>query len=194
MTQDTRYTEMVNEIRVIATRMHDATVDLYLKLREVEREEVWRLGQHALFADFLRAEFPNAFGIEKYQNAIQAIEYYGEAMVRKVGVEAAHAMCVSAIVTDDQKRETLAATIDRHIADRGCAPDADTIRKWSKGIAGEQRRPPRIAKVIAVEEHLREENKELRQKIRELEREITHLRAKLEKKGKRSLPNANAST
>src|SRR5690606_38221218 len=133
---------------------------------------------HAHFGDFLKKNFPNVMGLEKYMNGISAIELYGEELVRKVGVEAAHAMCVSAITSSDERRNKLVASIQAHIEDYGVAPCRDTIRNIVKGIAPEIQKPHKTTRSILEIERLRSENNELRKEVKLLQKKVKELEGK----------------
>lgn len=173
------YEQTVNEIKQLLSRVHSAWVDVFLKLRDVERDGVWKMGGYAHFGDFLREEFPNALGLERYTNGIRAIELYGEDLVRRVGVQAAHAMCVEAVAKDDGRRAQLTESINLHIADHGVAPDVNKIRDMVRGIAPEVVRPSRETRSVQAIAHLKAENAELKKQLRVANRRIKELESEL---------------
>lgn len=166
------YNAIVARIRELLGRWLETGVDLFLELRDVDLSGKWKLPGHATFRDFLRAEFPSALGLERYNNVVRAIELHGVDRVRQVGVFACHTLSVDAIAKSAERVELLGTTIDRYVSDHGVPPDANTIRDMARGIAPELVRPHRSTVAALRDLRLAEELKVARARVRELEREL----------------------
>lgn len=175
------YDASVSEIRTLLGRAHSAWVDVFLRLRVIDLDGLWKVGGHATFSDFLRSEFPNALGIERYTHAIQAIQLYGEDTVRRVGVASAHAMIARPFQEDAAKRELLVASIDRAFQANGVAPDVNEVRKLARGIAPVLVQPARVTQQVLRERETLSEVARLRARVRELEAENAKLKKQLAK-------------
>lgn len=179
------YEQAVIEIKELLSHVHTAWVDVLLRLRDVEQDGCWKIGGHAHFQDFLRSNFPNAIGFEKYNNGIRAIELYGEELVREVGVQAAHAMCVQSVASDGERVMAVAEHVRMHIAENGVAPGVDWIRKVVSQVAPESAKPMRLTRGVIEREQLRvelqnlkTENRALKTENRALKKEIASLSRK----------------
>jgi polyhydroxyalkanoate synthesis regulator phasin len=193
--QKSQYDKAVGEIRELLANWLESGVDLFLRLRDVDVSGVWKLPGHATFSDFLRAEFPTALGIERYQNVINAIELYGVERVKQIGIESCHALTVKALAEDATKRAQALAGIDTFIKKNGCAPDRNKVRELVASVAPETRRPPKellepeeIALMKQKLEAVKTELNAAKKRIRELENEVKKLRGK--KSGRRAAAHA----
>lgn len=187
------YQTAVAEIRALLAKWFESGVDLFLKLREVDRSGVWKHPGHATFADFLRAEFPTALGIERYQNVINAIDMYGEARVRQIGIESCHALTVKALAESPEKRSRVLSGIDNFVKMNGCAPDRNKVRELVSAVAPETKRPPKeiqmtdeLAALQAELAATKREVRDLRAEVKKLKRENERLAAKAKAKTRRA--------
>lgn len=181
-TNQNKYTKLVGEIKSLIAAANNAWVDVFLRLREVERDGVWKLGKHGTFIDFLRSEFKDFLGIERYTNVIKAIEVHGEEFVRMVGASAAHATIPDAIVREPQRLSEFQASIKLHHSEHGVPPDANKIRDIAKGIAPELVRPSRETQAVREIARLQSENSQLKQENKQLKKRVSELEGKLAKK------------
>jgi len=171
------YKSAVAEIRKLLADWFESGVELFMKLREVDQSGIWKHPEHATFADFLRAEFPTALGIERYQNVINAIDMYGVERVKQIGVESCHALTVKALQDSPEKRARVLLGIDSFVKTNGCAPDRNKVRELVSSVAPETRRPPRELQAADELVALRVRLAEAKQRIKELEAEVRQLRA-----------------
>lgn len=148
---------------------------------------MWKHPGHATFGDFLRAEFPTALGIERYQNVINAINVYGVERVKQVGIESCHALTVKALVEDDAKRTKVLQGIDQFVKKNGCAPDRNKVRELVQSVAPETRKLPKEITSIESEAVLREQLRVAKARIRELESEVKRLSKENERLSKGAL-------
>jgi hypothetical protein len=174
-TSSDTYTQATERIRTLLTDWLESGIDLFLELKKIDESGVWKHPGHATFGDFLRAEFPTALGIERYQNVINAINVYGVDWVRKIGVHACHALTVKALVDDPQKRQLVRASVDQFMATNHCAPDVNKVREIVLGAAPEARKPPKELLEVVELARLRVELKIAKKKIVELEHETKRL-------------------
>jgi hypothetical protein len=155
-----KYDAAVEKIRLLLADWLKAGVELFLELRNVDDSGVWKEPGHASFADFLRAEFPTALGIERYNNVIKAIDVYGANFVRQCGIDCCHSIVVEAIISDQERIRLVRESINRFIKQNGCAPDRNTIRDIVIGIASEIKTPHKSTREVIATESLREEFRE----------------------------------
>ncbi len=190
------YDSAVNRIRALMQNWFEKGVDLFIELRAIDQSGVWRHPGHATFGDFLRAEFPTALGMERYQNVLNALNVYGIKRVKQIGIESCHAVTVKALIDDPIKRALLERGIDNFIKKNGCAPDRNKVRDLVSSIAPETRRVPRELTMTSQEEKLRKELSTAKERIKELEQDVRTLRknnAILKKKQKqKAKPRAHA--
>ena len=159
---------------------------MVLALRKVEEQGDWKLAGHNHFGDFLRAEFPNAIGVHRYTNVIQAVELYGEDLVRKVGPDAAHAMCRPEVAGNDTRRAELASAVKEHVATQGHAPQVSWVRSQIHRIAPETNRAPRLTGMAAELADVKRERDELKRENTKLTRENARLTKELARLSKRA--------
>lgn len=169
------YAKSVERIRSLLTNWLESGIELFIELKKIDESGVWKHPGHATFGDFLRAEFPTALGIERYQNVINAINVYGIDWVRKVGVHACHALTVKALVDSAEKRQLVRDSVDQFIATNHCAPDVNKVREIVLGAAPEARKPPKELLEVVELARLRTELKLAKKKIVELEHETKRL-------------------
>ncbi len=169
------YQRSVSEIRELLANWFESGVDLFLKLRDVDRSGIWKHPGHATFADFLRAEFPTALGIERYQNVVNAIDMYGVERVKQIGIESCHALTVKALADNPEKRARVLAGIDNFVQTNGCAPDRNKVRELVSSVAPETRRLPKELLESSEIERLRSEMRVATKRIQELERTVARL-------------------
>ncbi len=184
------YENAVHRIRGLLEKWFESGVDLFLELRTVDSSGVWKHPGHATFADFLRAEFPTALGIERYQNVINAIDVYGIERVKQVGIESCHALTVKALVENEEKRALVLEGIDNFVRTNGCAPDRNKVRELVAAAAPETRKLPKEL----TEVFLTAELKAAKKRIGELEREIKKLKKENEKLAARKGRSENSHT
>jgi hypothetical protein len=169
------YENAVNEIRELLKNWFESGVDLFLKLRDVDRSGIWKHPGHATFADFLRAEFPTALGIERYQNVVNAIDMYGVERVKQIGIESCHALTVKALAESPEKRDRVLSGIDNFVQTNGCAPDRNKVRELIAAVAPETRRAPKELLEVEEIQRLRAEARAASRRILELERAVKRL-------------------
>lgn len=172
-----RYNRAIGEIRTLLELWLEAGIDLFLTMRKIEKQGDWKLPGHATFNDFLRKEFRNALGFEKYNNVIQAIELYGENFVRTIGVEPCHTISISAMAESPENREELVSSVKEHIDLHGSPPDRNKMRNIVLGIA-------KLAKEPSIETELvrlRAEVKKLRAECARLKEHVVDLEAERER-------------
>lgn len=186
----TSYKNAVTEIRTLLGDWFKSGVDLFLKLREVDQSGIWKHPGHATFADFLRAEFPTALGVERYQNVINAIDMYGIDRVKQVGVDSCHALTVKALQDSPAKRARVLLGIDTFVKTNGCAPDRNKVRDLVSSVAPESKRPPRELQAADELVLVRAQLTEAKKRIKELEAEVRELRRS--KQGRQSARSASA--
>ncbi len=188
------YDSSVKRIRALLQNWFEKGVDLFVELRAVDQSGVWRHPGHATFSDFLRAEFPTALGMERYQNVLNAINVYGVKRVKQIGIESCHAVTVKALIDDPVKRALLERGIDNFVKKNGCAPDRNKVRDLVSSIAPETRRVPKELTMIGQEAALSKALVVAKKRIKELEQDVRALRkdnAMLKKKQK-AKPRAHA--
>ncbi len=188
-----KYQTAVDDIRGLLAHWLESGVDLCLKLRVVDQSGVWKHPGHATFADFLRAEFPTALGIERYQNVVNAVDMYGVARVKQIGIESCHALTVRALQDSPQKRAAVLSGIDNFVKRNGCSPDRNKVRELVAAVAPETRRPPR--ELLDEEAQLRAQLIQAKARIRDLERDVRRLEkenARLAKKKKACAKRSSA--
>lgn len=176
--QLTKYNSACGRVRALLNRWLESGLELFIELRKIERDGDWQAPGHATFSDFLRAEFPNAIGIDRYQNVMRAIDVHGVEFVKKIGVHAAHAASVSAIAEHPERLQLLQQCVNKHIEDRKVPPERDEVIRMVRDIAPETAKPRGMVRALLTEQSLREtvtrltkELREARARIRELERE-----------------------
>jgi hypothetical protein len=174
----TSYQNAVTEIRKLLVDWFENGVELFMKLREVDQSGIWKHPGHATFADFLRAEFPTALGVERYQNVINAIDMYGIERVKQIGVDSCHALTVKALQDSPTKRARVLLGIDTFVKTNGCAPDRNKVRDLVSSVAPESRRPPRELQAADELVAVRAQLAEAKQRIKNLEAEVRELRKK----------------
>ena len=165
------YESAVGNIRGLLSNWFESGVELFLELKKVDDSGIWKHPGHATFGDFLRAEFPTALGVERYQNVINAINVYGVERVKQIGIESCHALTVKALVEDESKRTRVLQGIDSFVKKNGCAPDRNKVRELVASVAPETRRTPKELLGPETELALRRELQSAKVRIKELERE-----------------------
>jgi hypothetical protein len=181
------YQTAVERIRKHLSSWLESGIELFLELQSVENSGVWRT-LHPTFGDFLTREFPNALGLNRYENVVKAIAIYGIDRAKLVGVEGCHAMLTAEVVRDERKRTELEASIDRHMLLTGTPPPAQELRRMVRGILGT---PSAVAKATAAVrrdvaaqselERLRAELNAAQKRIRSLESELRKLKGQEER-------------
>lgn len=174
--ESVKYQKAVEKIRACLARWLESGVDLFLTLRDVERAGDWKAPGHAQFVDFLKAEFPTALGIERYQNVVKAIDLYGIDFVRRIGVHSCHALGVEAVARDPARIALVKASIEHHIFEHGAAPDDNKVRDIVRGIAPEIGRPHRDTRTITEIARLQGLLRTANVRIRELEKQLAEAR------------------
>lgn len=174
------YDGAVAEIRSLLVNWFESGVDLFVKLQAVDRSGVWKHPGHATFGDFLRAEFPTALGIERYQNVINAINVYGIERVKQVGIDSCHALTVKALIDDDGKRARVLSGIDNFVKTNGCAPDRNKVRELVASVAPETRKDPKELRELDETAKLRAELTLASKRVRDLERENKRLQKEID--------------
>lgn len=170
------YTKTVARVRELLAHWLETGLDLFLELRRIELDGIWKLPGHAGFQDFLSAEFPNTLGIERYNNVIQAIELHGEDFVRRVGVHSCHALVVRAVAENPEHAKLVRASVLHHVEQHGCAPEQAELRKIVRGVVGDFVRPAASTRAVGALARAQEELRRLRARLREVEAECESLR------------------
>lgn len=178
------YETAVARIRTLLANWLESGVDLFLALREVETKEVWKTPETPTFGDFLQREFPNAMGLNRYSNVVQAIDIYGVERVRSVGVEACHALLAPGATADTSRVRLVEASLDQFMSANHCAPSPKEVRRIVNGVI--ERKAPLAGSTRAVQRqsNLETENAELRAQVAALTKEVASLKrekARLEK-------------
>lgn len=173
------YSNAVNRIRALLANWLESGVELFLALKEVDDSGVWKAPGHATFSDFLKEEFPTALGMERYQNVTNAIQIYGVEFVRKHGVHVCHAITKEAVVSNPTRINEVKRSMDDHLERKGASPDSNTVRDIVRGIAPELVKPHQSTRNVRKVDELQfgmrslaQENRELKVKIAQLEKEI----------------------
>jgi hypothetical protein len=177
-----KYNSVCERVRKLLANWLNSGVELFLELKKIDDAGDWRAPGHATFADFLKAEFPNAIGIERYENVIRAFEVHGIGFVRKIGVHAAHATSVSALTQDPSNIKKLHEAVDRHIEKNRVPPEVNELRRMvrditkihpSRGTVRDMEREEALKETIL---RLKNELERARTRIKELEEENTRLK------------------
>ncbi len=188
--QLTQYNAACARVRKLLNDWLESGLELFLELRKIEQAGDWQAPGHATFSDFLRAEFPNAIGIDRYQNVMRAIDVHGVEFVKKIGVHAAHAASVSAIAEHPERMKMLQDCVDKHIKERRVPPERDEVIRMVRDIAPETAKPRGMVRALLTEQSLRETiarlTKELqaaRARVKELEAEARAVARKTSRRG-----------
>lgn len=180
MSDKQKYAALVDELRRGWSSYLSSGVDFFLRLRVIEQGGIWKLGNHDTFREFLRREFPDTLGFDRYDNVMRAIEEWGESRVRQVGIECAHAMVANQYVLKSPERKSeMVAAISQHIKEFGCSPGPAKILEIGRSIAPESREPCREVKAARKESAERAEIIRLQTRITELEKENAELKKEL---------------
>jgi len=187
MTKSTKYKTALEQVRKLLSKWQSSGVDVFLKLREIDIEGTWKLGAHVSFQDFLKAEFPNVIGIERYNNVISMIEEYGSDFMRSVGPTVPREIMRREIIGSPERKAEVVAAVTAHIRDEGCAPGDQKFRDIARSVAPEIRKPCREVASIRREKNdfieivkLRNRTRELEKENKSLKREIVRLNKLLE--------------
>lgn len=164
-----QYRKVLQEVRDFLSKWQSSGVDLFLRLRTIDRKEEWIPGGHGSFQNFLKAEFPSVIGIEKYNNVIRSIDEYGEDFVRSVGINMPGVLTAPEFSKHPVRKAEIVAAIQHHIQEEGCAPGKQKILKIAYDVAPEIRKPCKEVKAV------RKQSKE-QAKIAKLKREISNLK------------------
>lgn len=177
--EEKRYQSLLHDVRGLLAKWQASGVEVFLKLRAIDNEGTWKLGHHSTFQDFLKAEFPDVIGLERYNNVIRKIEEYGADFVRTVGVDIPNNMVNDAIVKNPVRKAEVIAAVEHHIREEGCAPGKQKLSEIVRSVAPEIRRPCKEVRDIRSAQKLRARVKELERENAELKREIERLNKKL---------------
>ncbi|HET9954149.1 MAG TPA: hypothetical protein VFQ61_06580 [Polyangiaceae bacterium] len=186
------YRAAVARVRELIGNWLNGGVDVFLELQKIDKKGIWRIA-YSSFGDFLSREFPNALGLNRYENVIHAIAVYGEKRVRQVGVEGCHALLCAEVVKSEDKRSELEASIDRHVQVTGTPPPPREIRRIVRGIL---ETPSPLAKAtisLRRDSALAQEVVLLRAQLREAKKRIRELEAQLRKATGKHTPEGRAA-
>ena len=182
-----KYDDTVAKLREGWKDYLSSGVDFFLELQKVETDGVWKFGGHQDFREFLKREFPNTLGFDRYQNVIRAIEEWGVEFVREVGIDSAYAITpkwATPVLTSPKKKAEVEAQVRVHIKRDGCSPGPAKIRDILRQVAPETRRVTPERKAVLQAEKEITEVETLRARVKELEHEnavLKHENAKLKK-------------
>jgi len=184
------YQALLERVRALLAKWQSSGVDVFLALREIEREGTWKLGMHHTFQSFLTREFPDVIGIHQYNHVIRAIEEYGEDFVRTVGISSSHALIPHEVVSKPERKAEIKAAVMHHVSKDGCAPGLPKIREIVRSVAPETRKP--CQEVQAVRQQAREQTEiaRLRARVAELETENAELKKEIERLNRLLHPGA----
>jgi hypothetical protein len=170
------YEQAVSKIRTLLANWLESGVDLFLELRAVETQGIWKTPETPMFSDFLQREFPNAMGLNRYGNVIQAIEIYGVDRVRALGVESCHALLAPGATADTANVQLVEASLDQFINANHCAPSPKEVRRIVNGVI--EKKAPLAPSTRAVQRQgsLELENARLKTEVAALTKEVTALK------------------
>jgi hypothetical protein len=132
--QERRYAEIVTKAKGLYNKTQEASIEFVVYLRTVELSGEWRRPNFNHFSDFLKREFPTSFGIKSYDNAVKLIEVYGQDLACRVGLEAAHAMTVDAIILHKNRIAAVTNALEDYWERDGVMPEYDIILKLTKEV------------------------------------------------------------
>jgi hypothetical protein len=159
--QEAAYQAVIVEAKQKYNAGHVAWIDFVMYLREVELSGAWRRPGDSQFAEFLRREFPTAFGAERYSNIVKAVEVYGREFMARVGVEAAHCLTTDAMLTTKGAAGEVRGWCEEHWRVHGVMPGHEEVLGYTKKFSDEPRRPPRLVLQQTEVRRLRAENQQL---------------------------------
>jgi regulator of replication initiation timing len=162
---------MATEAKARFNQAQGAWIDFTVYLRTIEDSGVWNRPEFSDFKDFLRKEFPAAYGIERYGNIKRAVDIYGVDFMRRVGSEVAHCLATNAMLSTDGAVDKVRAWCEEHFRQHGVMPEYNTIVGYTKRATQAPRHP--LPKLMRQ----RNEVAELRSEITVLKR--THTKAQL---------------
>jgi hypothetical protein len=181
-----RYEKVLQEVRDLLAVWQSAGVDLFMRLREIDRGEEWIPGGHSSFQNFLKSEFPDVIGIERYNNVIRSIDVYGEDFVRKVGINMPVIACDPKIARDEARKAEVVAAVEYHIREEGCAPGEQKIRKIALDVAPEIRKPCKEVKAARKLSQEQTEIARLRRQVAALKKENSELKKEIRRLNKQA--------
>lgn len=174
--------QAVKQVREILARRESDLVDAFQILRKVEVDGSWRFaaGGESGFDAFLQANFPGKVPPSLYHKAISAIDLYGEALIRKIGVYASTHLMAEKLVKNARVRARVKKELLAFVKKHGVAPTAGAVRKVVLGISPSAVVPRRrkLSELIRENEQLRAENAVLRAENARLKAENEMLRLK----------------
>jgi hypothetical protein len=175
--QQNAYDKMVIEAKELYNSAQGSWVEFALYLWDIEDKGTWKNPNMKFngFGDFLRAEFPAAWGNTRYQNVKKAIQVYSASFMRRVGIECAHAITIDSMVVNDDYVVELKNACEDHFGAHGVMPDINTIRDMVDRIARPPRAPSRLSAQRKQRQELQKENSLLKRSQTKAEKAIeTH--------------------
>jgi len=161
--QQQAYDRMVVEAKVKYNSAQESWVEFVLYLWKIEDDGVWKHPSYNGFGDFLKQEFPTAWGLARYTNVKRAIQVYGEDFMRRMGIECAHAITVDAMITDAQHVSKMKEACEAHFEEHGVMPGIDDVYKIRSNIVQLPKPVSRLVERRRRERELQQENSQLRQ-------------------------------
>lgn len=180
--QQEAYDQMVAEAKDRFNSAQESWVEFVLYLWKVEDKGVWKKPSYSGFENFLKTEFPNAFGLVRYTNAKRAIQVYGEDFMRRMGIECAHAITVDAMITEQENVKKMKEACEAHFDEHGVMPGIDDVYKIRSRIVRLPKPVSRLVERRRRERELQQENSQLRQTQAKAERAIEKHEALVDEK------------
>lgn len=174
--ENEKYEAMLRDLHALWNTYLQAGVEFFLRLKQVEIEGTWKL-RHETFQDFLKREFPNALGLERYEKTIQKIEEYGPDFMRKLGADVPDKVLTPKLVENPAHKAEFIDAVNYHIETEKCAPGKQKIRDIIHSIVPETRRPCREVQAVRAEAREESEVERLRIEVASLKRENKKLKA-----------------
>jgi len=164
------YNKTVTKAKRLYNSAQAGWVDFVLYLSEIEDKGLWKNPEKGFngFSDFLREEFPAAWGIERYNNAKKAMRAYGVEFMKRTGIECAHAITIDAMFEDPAYVPRLIKECEDHFAENGVMPDINTIRDYVYKIT-------RVSRPVSRRSEQRRREQELRRELSQFKK--THAKA-----------------
>ena len=175
--QKSEYEKAVAKAKELYNSAQASWVDFTLHLWKIEETGVWRDPERNFngFSDFLREEFPAAWGFERYNNAKKAISKYGDEFMKRVGIECAHAITIDAMFKNPKYVSTLIKECEDHFEENGVMPDCNTIRDYVYRITCVKRPVSRRSEQRKRERALYEEISNLKNNLKDIKTEKTEI-------------------
>jgi len=160
--KEAAYQALANEAKARFNAAQGAWVAFVTYLRAIELTDDWRRPDYNHFSDFLRAEFPAAFGYERYSNLIKAVEVYGRDFMERMDPDASHCLTTDRMLMCPGAVTRVKEWCELHFGQHGVMPEHNTILGYTKRATEAAREAPRLVRQDVVTRQLRSENATLR--------------------------------